>query len=218
MSTSQATLDAQATDRKARLAQLRSLKRKQQPDETPSAGDGSTAARPSASSSDDKDHAAATQYLSGRNYDVATRGPKLGFENAPTEGQATLEQQAAEIASETRQWQAKEDKADKPVDLFTLQPKKPNWDLKRDLTRKLDVLNVRTDNAIARLVRQRIHEQDKAKPDTNDAAADTVMSDAHTSLDGTTLLEGVHLREREEEEDARRTGAVDEEDDEDMTT
>lgn len=45
---------------------------------------------------------------------------------------------------------------------FKLQPKKPNWDLKRELDKKMDVLNARTDNAIARLVRDRITGAQKA--------------------------------------------------------
>ena len=42
------------------------------------------------------------------------------------------------------------------VDLFSLQPKRPNWDLKRDMEKKLERLKPRTDGAIAKLVRERL--------------------------------------------------------------
>ncbi|KAI9796531.1 MAG: hypothetical protein M1833_006095 [Piccolia ochrophora] len=200
---SHASLDAQANERKARLAKLKSLKNKQAPSEESS--DLSAVKSPTP----DGDQVT-KQYLSGRNYDVATRGPKLGFEVAPNEGQVTLENQAASIVTETAQVQAEEEKADKPIDLFKLQPKKPNWDLKRDLERKMELLNVRTENAIARLVRQRIQEQqDRAKTANEPGKA---AGDGETiGMEGSTLVEGVHLREREEQEDERR-----EQEDEDL--
>lgn len=212
MSSTQLSLDAQANERKARLAQLRSLKRKQQPEEGPSSPDRN---EQSSSSDQPRPTDAAAHYLSGRNYDIAARGPKLGFDHAPTEGEATVEEQAAVLALETKKWLDEEEKADKPIDLFTLQPKKPNWDLKRDLERRLEILNVRTDNAIARLVRQRIQDQEKSKAKAAEAAGDDVAGEGRIGIDGTTLVEGVHLREREEAENERR--ARDDDDDDDMT-
>ncbi len=212
MSSTQSSLEAQANERKARLAQLRNLKRKQQSaaeeDDVPSTAS-TTQDNPA------KPVDAASRYLSGRNYDVVTRGPRLGFDQAPTEGEITVEDRAAAIEAETKQWRETEERADKPVDLFTLQPKKPNWDLKRDLDRKLEILNVRTDNAIAKLVRQRIQEQEKAKNAGKgaEAAGDGVGGDENVGIDGTSLLEGVHLREREEVEEERR----DADDDDEMT-
>ncbi|CDH48231.1 hypothetical protein RO3G_10424 [Lichtheimia corymbifera JMRC:FSU:9682] len=48
------------------------------------------------------------------------------------------------------------------VDLFNLQPKKPNWDLKRDVEKKLERLDRRTQKAILELIRQRLsNETDK---------------------------------------------------------
>ena len=38
-------------------------------------------------------------------------------------------------------------------DLTNIQPKKPNWDLKRDLERKLAKLKPKTDHAISTLIR-----------------------------------------------------------------
>ncbi|KAI9678135.1 MAG: hypothetical protein M1817_006079 [Caeruleum heppii] len=201
MSSTQTSLDGQVADRKARLAKLKSLKRKQ-PTEAPS--EESAENDPSPEPTD-----VTTQYLSGRNYDPTTRGPKLGFETAPNEGEETLEDRAEAIAQETTRTQAEEEQADRPIDLFKLQPKKPNWDLKRDLDRKLEVLNVRTENAIARLVRQRIEEQQR-KANGGQEAEKAAVDGVTIGMEGTTLVEGVHLREKEEEEEERR----DREDDE----
>ncbi|ERF76075.1 hypothetical protein EPUS_01408 [Endocarpon pusillum Z07020] len=208
MSSNHASLDAASTDRKARLAKLASLKRKQP--------------EPVAESEANKEPVeAATRinnktdiYLSGRNFDVQTRGPKLGFENAPTSGQITLEERAASIASKTAE-QAKKDEeaAENGIDLFKLQPKKPNWDLKRDLDEKMKILNVRTQNAIARLVRERIEKAKKeAQLKNNDSTAGQDKEGEEVGIEGNILVEGVHLREREEQEDKRRELEMEEED------
>ncbi|XP_022082505.1 coiled-coil domain-containing protein 12-like isoform X2 [Acanthaster planci] len=42
------------------------------------------------------------------------------------------------------------------VDLVNLAPRKPDWDLKRDITPKLEKLERRTQRAIAELIRERI--------------------------------------------------------------
>lgn len=196
-----ATLSAATQDRKARLAQLKSLKRKQAPDvDQGTDQDGGIQDSSSAQRSRSPSPSIAKVYLSGRNYDADTRGPKLGFDNTPTEGQKTLEAQAATLAEETRKQAEEEEKADKPLDLFKLQPKKPNWDLKRELDRKLEVLNVRTDNAIARLVRERIEKAQKEAKAKNGAGDDG----EGIGMDGASLVEAMHLREREEQEAERR--------------
>ncbi|KAK6856699.1 hypothetical protein PG995_006886 [Apiospora arundinis] len=182
----QASLGAAADDRKARLAKLKTLKRKQPADEI----------------------APPRLHLSGRNYDAEAKAPKLGFEAPPTLGMEgpTLEEQAAEVEAQIRQKALEEAaEADKGIDLFKLQPKKPNWDLKRDLDKKLDVLNVRTDNAIAKLVRERIAsakntEKQKTVPDA-DGNGEAV------GLDGVALVEAMRVREREEEEEESRERA-----------
>jgi coiled-coil domain-containing protein 12 len=216
-SSTHASLDAQATERKARLAQLKSLKRKQPSSDGPSEEPSTIATITTAEV--DKDGAStldvSTLYLSGRNYDASTRGPKLGFESAPIESTATLEEQAATVAETTKA--ENEDDAgaatDEPIDLFKLQPKKPNWDLKRDLQRKLDVLSVRTENAIARLVREKIEaarERAKIKGSSKGEGGGEAGGE-EVGMDGTTLVEGVHAREREEVEEKRR--ALDDDDD-----
>jgi coiled-coil domain-containing protein 12 len=180
MSTSNVLLAA-SQDRKARLAQLRSLKRKDpEPD---------SSVEPLAPTEEESNNPA-HKYLSGRNFDITSRTVKLGFENDPTAQTSTLEQQAEEIAERIKEEATVIDgQADEPLDLFKLQPKKPNWDLKRDLATRMAILDVRTENAIARLVRERIEGQKK--------------SDG-TGLEGIDLLEAVHVREKEEEEEKRR--------------
>lgn len=200
MPSSHATLDAAAVDRKARLAKLASLKRKQP--EPEAQVEGSEVVSDAAAGAQKKTDA----YLSGRNFDIQTRGPRLGFENAPNTGQITLEERAASIASKTAE-QAKKDEeaAENGIDLFKLQPKKPNWDLKRDLDEKMKILDVRTQNAIARLVRERIEKAKKeAQLKSNDTAEDNNREGEEVGIEGQTLVEGVHLREREEQEDEKR--------------
>ena len=182
MSSNHATLDAAATDRKARLAKLAALKRKQpEPetmDETSAPNDEAQDSTPDVS----------MKYLSGRNYDPETRGPKLGFDQDPLDGRDTLEAPAAEIAKATAEQAKKDEQADQPIDLFKLQPKKPNWDLKRDLDEKMNVLNVRTQNAIARLVRQRIENAQRAAKG---------KQGEDVGIEGEMLVEGIHVREQE---------------------
>lgn len=147
-----------------------------------------------------------TTYLSGRNYDASTRGPKLGFETAPASNVQTIEARAAALAAETKAQREEEEKADKPLDLFRLQPKRPNWDLKRDLEKKLKVLDVRTENAIARLVRERI---EGAKARELKEVGVKVDGEGNgdgevVGMQGRTLVEAMHQRERDEQEDERR--------------
>ena len=212
MSAPHATLSAASDDRKARLAKLKSLKRKQPEDEIapPESDRHASPAPPVPSDAQSEkeqqklEEDTARIQLSGRNYDPETKGPKLGFEAPPTLGpdEQTLEEQAAELEAEIRRKAAEEAKEDKGIDLFKLQPKKPNWDLKRELNKKLEVLNVRTDNAIARLVRERLQAKkvETQKKDGNVADGEAVAA----SLEGGELEEIVRLREKEEEEEERR--------------
>ena len=198
MSATHVTLGAAADERKARLAKLKSLKRKQPADEVVAP---ESERSPSPPASPD----VAKLHLSGRNYDPETKGPKLGFEAPPTLEKPTLEQQAAEVEEEIRRKAAEEEQDEKGVDLFKLQPKKPNWDLKRDLEAKLEILNVRTENAIAKLVRERIEgAQKSARLKAGNGATSASDGGEEMGMEGVALVEGVKLREREEEEEERR--------------
>lgn len=200
MSSTNTSLGAATDDRKARLAKLKNLKRKQPGDEV---APPESARSPSPPASTEPD--VSRLHLSGRNYDAETKGPKLGFEAAPTlnmEG-PTLEEQAAAVEAEARQKALEEAaEADKGIDLFKLQPKKPNWDLKRDLDKKLEVLSVRTDNAIAKLVRERI--ANSKKTEKQKAVSGAGGGAEAVGLDGVTLVEAMRVREREDEEEEKR--------------
>ncbi|KAL1483571.1 hypothetical protein MTO96_001855 [Rhipicephalus appendiculatus] len=50
----------------------------------------------------------------------------------------------------------------KEVDLASLAPRKPDWDLKRDVSKKLEKLERRTRRAIAELIRERLSSGDLA--------------------------------------------------------
>ncbi|KAM0335834.1 hypothetical protein ACHAQA_000884 [Verticillium albo-atrum] len=206
MSSSHSSLSAAADDRKARLAKFKNLKRKQPIDEV-------AAPESERSSAPPEEVDVSKLHLSGRNYDPETRGPKLGFEAPPIQDldKPTLEEQAAEVEAEVKRKAAEDAKDDKGIDLFKLQPKKPNWDLKRDLDKKLEILNVRTDNAIAKIVRERIANAQQAEIKSKEAGLESAEGDA-TGIDGIALVEGVRVREREEEEDERREREADESD------
>jgi coiled-coil domain-containing protein 12 len=192
MSSNHASLDAASTDRKSRLAKLAALKRKQPEPES------LTEARAGDDEPVDAAPDVTTSYLSGRNYDAETRGPKLGFEQGPQDGKVTVETQAAEIAQATAEQAQKDEAADQPIDLFKLQPKKPNWDLRRDLDEKLKTLDVRTQNAIARLVRQRIENARRAAKERGQSNGD---QGEEVGIEGDALVEGIHLREQEDTRD-----------------
>jgi coiled-coil domain-containing protein 12 len=201
---SHTTLGAASDDRKARLAKLKSLKRKQ-----PTEEEDSTALQDQELNNNNQEDDAPTKdvarlHLSGRNYDFETKGPKLGFEAPPTLEfeKPTLEEQAQDLEEESKRQAAQDAQDDKGIDLFKLQPKKPNWDLKRELNLKMEVLNVRTENAIARLVRERLAEKKKAA--VQKAGQDGGDAEAEGMLEGAALVEGMRLREREDEEEARR--------------
>jgi len=206
MSATHATLGAAADERKARLAKLKTLKRKQPADEI-------VPPESTRSPSPPGEPDVAKLHLSGRNYDPEAKGPKLGFEAPPTLAleKPTLEQQAKEVEEEIRKKAEEDEQDDKGVDLFKLQPKKPNWDLKRDLDKKLEILNVRTENAIARLVRERIESAQKAaRTKSGKATINASEGGEEMGMEGVALVEGVKLREREEEEDERREKEDDE--------
>ena len=209
------TLDAAATERKARLAKLASLKRKQPGSDTTVTD--STVPQADSDHTEQLPTSETDVYLSGRNYDPATRGPKLGFESLPASNVDTVEAQASELAARAAEQAAKDEaeaEAGKGIDLFKLQPKKPNWDLKRELEQKMRAWNMetKTQNAIARLVRERIENakreavKDKGTLGKGDGEAEEV------GLEGAELVEAMHQREKEEEESEKREREAEEDD------
>ena len=205
-------LSAASSDRKARLAQLKSLKRKQAPsddtlDTSTSLTTTSTEATPV------EEPSVVSTYLSGRNFDPSTRNVKLGFENTPVADPSnTLEFKAAQLALQTKREQENE-KETEELDLFKLQPKKPNWDLKRDLEVKMREggLEVKTQNAVSRLVRERVEGQRLAKETKSGRSAGPAAGakenggdGMEVGIEGAELVEAMHQREVEEERERAR--------------
>ncbi|GAA5885313.1 hypothetical protein JCM6882_009566 [Rhodosporidiobolus microsporus] len=89
-----------------------------------------------------------------RNYDPETGTLR---KHARTDEHDTVEKQVEgltdRIIAEDQLQRAQE------LDLTNIQPKKPNWDLKRDLERKLSKLRPKTDLAISQLIRKRLQAQ-----------------------------------------------------------
>ncbi|CAI5789218.1 Hypothetical predicted protein [Podarcis lilfordi] len=56
------------------------------------------------------------------------------------------------------------------VDLANLAPRKPDWDLKRDVAKKLEKLEKRTQRAIAELIRERLRGQEEDLASAVDSA------------------------------------------------
>ena len=140
--------------------------------------------------------------LSGRNYDPTTRTTKLGFTESPLaklpSDFETVEEVAINLAIEAIHAAEKTNSNNKDtnveVDLFSLQPKRPNWDLKRDVEKKLERLKPKTDAAIARLVRERLQGQkNKEGIGGGGGGVDSVEGD---------LAKMVEMREREEREES----------------
>ncbi|KAF2013863.1 hypothetical protein BU24DRAFT_424895 [Aaosphaeria arxii CBS 175.79] len=198
-------LAAASNDRKARLAQLKSLKRKQAPTEDDSHNDSpdpSTALVRTEAEEEPSERPVTEVFLSGRNFDPTTRNVRLAFESGPIgDPTQTLEYKAAQIALSSKEAQAKEAKEDQPLDLFKLQPKRPNWDLKRDLEKKLESVDVWTENAIAKLVRERVEGQKKAR---SGQRVDGDDERQEVGMEGSELVEAMHLKEQEEEAERKR--------------
>lgn len=92
-----------------------------------------------------------------------------------TEAAVTLEQEVEAFAKDALEKDASK-KAE--VDLADLAPRKPNWDLKRDLEQKLAKLERRTDLAIAQLIRQRLKEEGNTDDNSALESAEKMERDA----------------------------------------
>ena len=198
-------LAAAANDRKSRLAQLKSLKRKQAPEDT-SADTSEDGPSTSSALTAPPEDSVTKSYLSGRNYDPETRNAKLGFQDTPiADPTSTLEYKASQLALQTKIEQEAEKTEDKPLDLFKLQPKKANWDLKRDLELKMRPVDVWTENAIARIVRERVEGQKKIR----EKEVGGKREGEEVGMKGEELVEVVALKEKEEEESRKREAEED---------
>ncbi|GAA5860503.1 hypothetical protein JCM3774_006189 [Rhodotorula dairenensis] len=138
------SLQEAAEARKAKLAALK--KRKTLHDSgAQDAGDQSAALAPPADRH---------EVFKFRNYDPETGTAR---KHARTDEDDTVEKQVEGLA-EKAILQDEIQRAQE-LDLTNIQPKKPNWDLKRDLDRKLAKLKPKTEQAIAQLIRKRLQAQ-----------------------------------------------------------
>ncbi|GAA5903792.1 CCDC12/cwf18 family protein [Sporobolomyces salmoneus] len=139
------SLQAAADARKEKLAALK--KRKTLHDSGDSAPAQSSADKP--------------EVFKFRNFDPETG---LARKHARTEEEETVEKQtdglADQVIAQDEQARAQE------LDLTNIQPKKANWDLKRDLERKLAKLKPKTELAISQLIRKRLQAQKSSGGET----------------------------------------------------
>ncbi|KAJ7074296.1 mRNA splicing factor, partial [Mycena amicta] len=104
--------------------------------------------------------------LKNRNFDPETRTlKKRPIFQDDAEMKDTVENDVAGLAEkiilEDERRRAQE------LDIFNIAPKRPNWDLKREMDKKLAKLQRRTQESIHTLIRQRLAEQ---KGDSGDIA------------------------------------------------
>nr|CAG4641383.1 EOG090X0KZ2 [Eulimnadia texana] len=124
-------LEAEALKRKERLA---ALKRKQTADNSNNTNNQTTLPKPLFRSYTPLDE-------------------KLKDEVVPPPNLPELDEQVQEELK-----QAKTPATVAELDLENLAPRKPDWDLKRDIAKKLDKLERRTQKAIAELIRDRLRD------------------------------------------------------------
>ncbi|XP_056374726.1 coiled-coil domain-containing protein 12 [Hyla sarda] len=93
---------------------------------------------------------------------------ELKLRNYTPQDEALKGRQIAQAKPESVEEKVKEQlEAAKPepiieeVDLTNLAPRKPDWDLKRDVAKKLEKLEKRTQRAIAELIRERLKGQEE---------------------------------------------------------
>ncbi|KAI8877807.1 mRNA splicing factor [Backusella circina FSU 941] len=133
-------MDEEAQKRKDRLAAIR--KRKQAADASRNQED-------------------AEKTLMFRSYTPNDETLKKHVDTAtPSDIGSTVESETKNYTSETLTQAAEKQKEE--VDLFNLAPKKPNWDLKRDVEKKLEKLDRKTQRAIYEIIRQRLEGDSEA--------------------------------------------------------
>ncbi|KAJ8097008.1 mRNA splicing factor [Lipomyces tetrasporus] len=172
------SLDSQVLSRKEKLAQLRNLKRKRdeaRDEDGGSAGnhthvekldDGQDPAiRLEGSTDDHNNNDVGTSILPRRNYDPETRAPRQGYFEPPTansdiptveEEAARIEREAAVEDDELPVEKGSDSEVEVDSEASALQPRPANWDLKRQLADKLEILQRQTDVALNRIVRERL--------------------------------------------------------------
>ncbi|KAI7951441.1 hypothetical protein MJO28_007125 [Puccinia striiformis f. sp. tritici] len=116
-------------------------------------------------SNEDQDKAKKREFKF-RNYDPIIQGPKR---HDPVEhSKETVEETVKDLMEQVKQ--NDEVIRSSELDLTKIQPKKPNWDLKRDLTKKLSKLEPITQAAFATLIRKRMQAEGATSTDEGTAA------------------------------------------------
>ncbi|RSH87751.1 uncharacterized protein EHS24_000267 [Apiotrichum porosum] len=94
-----------------------------------------------------------------RNFDPETRQARVRVAGEAEENtvEKEVEGLAEAIVAEDEERRAEE------LDLFNIQPKRPNWDLKRDMNVRMGKLERKTNEAIATIFRQRLQAMRKDK-------------------------------------------------------
>ncbi|KAJ2933803.1 hypothetical protein H1R20_g3293, partial [Candolleomyces eurysporus] len=99
--------------------------------------------------------------LHGRNFDPVSRTLKKHGNAEDLED--TVEKNVKGLAE--RIITEHEEKEKQELDIFNIAPKRPNWDLKRDMEKKLARLERKTQEAIHTLIRQRLAAQNGQSDD-----------------------------------------------------
>ncbi|KAI0636400.1 mRNA splicing factor [Trametes polyzona] len=92
-----------------------------------------------------------------RSFDPTTRTLKKHTQDEDVQMEDTVEHQVDGLAEKIIAEDAERRAQD--LDLFNIAPKRPNWDLKRELDKKLSRLERKTQEAIHTLIRQRLAAQ-----------------------------------------------------------
>ncbi|WVN89598.1 uncharacterized protein L203_104825 [Cryptococcus depauperatus CBS 7841] len=87
-----------------------------------------------------------------RNYDPETRN--IRKRETGDAGDDTVEKAVEGLAEQIIK--EHEEKNKEELDLFNIQPKRPNWDLKRDMNNRMSKLERKTNEAITTIFRQRL--------------------------------------------------------------
>ncbi|WVW80979.1 hypothetical protein I302_102970 [Kwoniella bestiolae CBS 10118] len=94
-----------------------------------------------------------------RNYDPETRTLRKRGKDEENDNDDTVEKNVEGLAEQIIK--EDEEKRKEELDLFNIQPKRANWDLKRDMTNRMSKLDRKTNEAIATIFRQRLQSMKK---------------------------------------------------------
>jgi len=158
-------------DRKARLAALAARAGRKRNEENPAEGNDKDVAMDGDGANDEEE--AQKKTVNFRNYAPQDESLEKNKEEPPSKRPRQEEQKDEKIVKEKSELEQalKDAKADAAVatheaskavgqnDIAAVVPKKINWDLKRDITKKMNRLERRTQKAVVELLRQRLEQE-----------------------------------------------------------